>query len=222
MKLLLFAWFILLSLVAVQAQTKMKIYLSDHLVPCGINDEPRNCLQMKESKKADWQTFYNPIQGFEYAEGYAYKLLVQATYHDTKQADGFNLSYKLLKQLSKKKTTYNPLVKLDGKKWLMLSMQDGQSNLVTTDTSTYLRFSVAANTMSGSSVCNQFFSTVQVQGNSITFSAIGSTRKFCEASSTQIESIILGLLAQVNTYVLLGNRLTLTTPAGATLVFEAQ
>ena len=147
---------------------------------------------------------------------------MQANYHDTKKADGFKLSYKLLKQFSKKKTTYNPLVKLDGKKWLMLSMQDGQSSLVTTDTSTYLRFSVAESTMSGSSVCNQFFSTVQVQCNHITFSAIGSTRKFCEASSMQIESIILGLLAQVNTYVQLGNRLTLFTPAGATLVFESK
>lgn len=211
---------ILLACGCLPAQTPMKIYLSDRLIPCGSAAEPRNCMQMKESRQGNWQTFYNNIEGFEYAEGYQYRLLVQATYHDTKQADGFNLSYKLLRQLCKKKTGYNPVSKLCDKKWVLLSLHEDKSNLVTTDTNTYIMLNTSGQRLQGASVCNHLSGTFTADATHLQFQSVGMTKKLCESSSITIENIIRTLLQNVTTWQLTGNRLTLTATDGAYLVFE--
>lgn len=210
----------LLPGLVLQAQITMKIYLADQLVPCGSAAEPRNCMQMKESCKDNWQPFYNQIEGFEYTEGYNYRLLVQATYHDTKQADGFNLSYKLLRQLSKKKTNYNPLTKITDKKWVLLSLHQDKSNLVTTDSNTYIILNATGQRLNGASVCNHLSGTFTADATHLQFQQVGMTKKLCESSSITIENIIRTLLQSVTNWQLTGNRLTLTAPDGAYLVFE--
>ncbi|BDY12634.1 META domain-containing protein [Hydrogenimonas cancrithermarum] len=42
--------------------------------------------------------------------------------------------------------------------------------------------------------CNNYFGTVSMTDNAITFSAIGSTRKFCLGEAGEVERMFLGML----------------------------
>lgn len=69
----------------------------------GINEEPyyEPCLMVKYSKDADsWSVFSAPIEGFDYEEGYEYKLQLIASYEEYK-CNGY--TYQLNKILSKEK-----------------------------------------------------------------------------------------------------------------------
>lgn len=69
-------------------------------------DEPVNIPAMVLIEAGTIDTIYltlNRIEGFEYAEGYRYKIKVQITHLKNPPADGYIFSYSLLELLSKEK-----------------------------------------------------------------------------------------------------------------------
>lgn len=216
----LFIAFFLLLCTSTQAQTRLKFFLADSMAACSNAGEPRNCLLMKEKKSDSWSVFFNDIEGFKYSEGYCYKLLVEATYHDTKLPDGFNLSYKLIKQIYKKKTDYNPVKKIGNRKWVLVSLKDEKSNLIATDTNTYIFLNIAEKRMNGSSICNNMNSEFTADGTHLKFQPIRMTKKLCESSSITIEYIIKTLLEKVSEWQIIGNRLILIGSDETYMVFE--
>ena len=66
---------------------------------------PMKCLQVREVG-GPWQTFYAPIQGFDFQEGWRYRLQVNESKIANPPADGSSLRYQLVRVLDKMPVTY--------------------------------------------------------------------------------------------------------------------
>jgi heat shock protein HslJ len=69
-----------------------------------------------------------------------------------------------------------------------------------------MQFDLEANTISGSTSCNRFNSTITLDGNTITIGSPATTKMFCEG---QGEPTFVNMLPQVNSYQVKGDVLTL-------------
>ncbi len=66
---------------------------------------PMKCLQVREVG-GQWQTFYAPIEGFNFEEGSRYRLQVNVSHVANPPADGSSLRYQLVRVLDKMPVTY--------------------------------------------------------------------------------------------------------------------
>ncbi len=65
-------------------------------------DAPLLGIQVRTASESAWQVLpLNGIEGFDYEEGYAYRLKVEKTHLANPPADASNVRYKLLEILSK-------------------------------------------------------------------------------------------------------------------------
>jgi len=76
------------------------LYVDHELVDCqGVI--PQKCMKTRTDDKADWQYFYDQIEGFEFAAGYRYKLRVKITKLEDVPQDASSLHYQLIEVLEK-------------------------------------------------------------------------------------------------------------------------
>ncbi len=95
---------LLLSLLFLFSSCKetKQVYIASHIVDC-IGVGPQKCMLYKESPSDEWTYFYDTIEGFEYEEGYNYKLEVAVSHIKNPPVDGSSLRYTLIKISSKEK-----------------------------------------------------------------------------------------------------------------------
>ncbi len=62
----------------------------------------QQCLLVKTSEEADWEYFYDSINGFEYETGYYYKLAVKTSKIENPPQDASAISYALVEVLEKR------------------------------------------------------------------------------------------------------------------------
>ena len=62
-------------------------------------------MMVKKANAAEWQYFYNQIEGFEHEPGYEYQIIVSKSKIENPPADASSLKYKLVKVVSKKLAT---------------------------------------------------------------------------------------------------------------------
>jgi heat shock protein HslJ len=63
------------------------------------------CYQVKEDPDAEWQLFYDQIEGFEWEPGYTYELRVAVHQVENPPADASSLSYELIEVVDKVETS---------------------------------------------------------------------------------------------------------------------
>ncbi|MTG97784.1 MULTISPECIES: DUF4377 domain-containing protein [Myroides] len=86
----------------VQIEGTVTYIIADKLADCtGVG--PMKCMQIKESKDAEWQFMYQGIEGFEYEEGFEYVVEVKRTELKNPPADAPSIRYTLVKLISKEK-----------------------------------------------------------------------------------------------------------------------
>ncbi|MBP6344399.1 DUF4377 domain-containing protein [Neisseriaceae bacterium CLB008] len=87
---------------AAQANQEKTLYVAPKLADC-VGVGPMKCMQVKEGADGEWTYFYGGIQGFDYEEGYQYKLQVHVQDLDPKQvpADAPSKRWSLVKILEK-------------------------------------------------------------------------------------------------------------------------
>lgn len=61
------------------------------------------CLLVRESADGEWAKFYDPIEGFQYEQGYLYELRVEVTKRAEPLADESSLGYRLVRVVSKQR-----------------------------------------------------------------------------------------------------------------------
>lgn len=61
----------------------------------------QQCLLVKKGPNAEWQNFYDPIEGFDYKAGFEYKIRIAITPIEQPMSDGPNRRYTLLDVLRK-------------------------------------------------------------------------------------------------------------------------
>lgn len=80
--------------------TEKIIYVNGRTVPCtGV--APQQCWQVKESMSNDWTLHYEQIKGFDYEQGYVYKLRVREEIIPNPPADGSSRKWVLVDVLEK-------------------------------------------------------------------------------------------------------------------------
>ena len=76
------------------------IYINGRTVPCtGV--APQQCWQVRESKSDDWKLLYHGIKGFNYEQGYVYKLRVREEIIANPPADGSSREWVLVDIIEK-------------------------------------------------------------------------------------------------------------------------
>ena len=65
--------------------------------------------------------------------------------------------------------------------------------------------------VSGFSGCNRYFGSFTLEGKSLTFNQVGSTRKMCFGDANKIENEFLQLLPKIKTFSFENNTLNLIT-----------
>jgi len=191
------------------AQTKKTICIADRTVACAQGD----CMQVKEKKKDGWKALTDSIIGLNYEEGYEYKVRVIIS---------SNNNYSLEKLISKKKTKYNPAVKLEGRKWVLKSMFDNDNTMRLGGTIVYLNIDVAKMRVTGHGVCNNLKGDLKAEGKNISFSNLSFTKMKCVDQGNIMEKIVTNLLEATNTYQLKGSQLILYSAKGSYMVFTGQ
>lgn len=79
----------------------------------------------------------------------------------------------------------------------------------TTNSKLSIGFDNATNRVYGFSGCNNFFGTYALDGDQITFSQLGSTKKRCPEAENKIETNFLKTLQETTNYKVAGNAITL-------------
>ena len=217
-KLILSALFVVFLSAICEAKGTKTLYVADRTIPCAGTVE---CIQIKEKAKSPWHIYSDTIDGFNYEEGYEYKLSVKPVPTLNTLSGFFEERYRLLKIVSKKKTNFKLVDKLADKKWLMKSMDDMKRTLGVPDTSgIFMAFDLKANSASGKGVCNTFHCTFSTQGSKISFTDFGMTKMLCKGQA--FEGIVFGFIKKATTYTVKGNLLTLKQPDGSNIVFEGR
>jgi hypothetical protein len=82
------------------AERVFTLEVAEQKVPC-VGIMPQQCLQVREQPTAQWQLFYDGIDGFVYEPGYRYLLRVAERRVPDPPADGSSLAYRLLFVISR-------------------------------------------------------------------------------------------------------------------------
>lgn len=85
-----------------QGKNEKVIFVASKKGDC-VGVAAQKCLLVKESQGQDWIFFYDVIQGFDYKEGFEYKLLVSETEIVDPPADASSVLTTLVKVISKTK-----------------------------------------------------------------------------------------------------------------------
>ena len=213
----------------VQAQQEpgtKTLYVGPNLEDCtGVG--PQKCMMVKENPDADYQYFYQTIDGFDYEEGYEYEIVVKEEKVENPPADGSSIKYTLVEVVSKTPAadsteTGMQAPKLEGVEWQLVSYlgEDGMTDVLA-DAPITIEF--AEGRAAGSAGCNRYFTTYKNDDEMLTLDdKIGKTMMACPDPVMTQEDAYLKLLPEAATYEIEDNTLTVFNEDGdAILVFEA-
>ena len=137
------------------------------------------CLQIRTDKKNKWEYLNTSIRGFDYQEGYRYRIRVK----QTKQKDIDTLDYSLVEIISKERTNELPSVAafLARFKWNLLQL-NGKD---VTDSKASIGFDAKNGTIAGTTGCNNFWGNFSITGNQISFPHLASTMRACNSANIE-------------------------------------
>lgn len=169
---------------------------------------PQKCLQIKDEGQKEWTFFYDQIEGFEYAEGFYYKIKIEVAEVENPAADGPSMKYKLIEILEKSKIPLN----LDQGSWLVTRIKNKESF----GRNPFIKIDLSKNTINGNTSCNRFSGKIAVTENKVAISELSSTKMMCK--DIEIETIFLEALKQVNAYTLNDQKLQLVDKKNQVLI----
>ena len=76
------------------------LYVNSELIDC-VGVAVQQCMLVRENPNSDWKNFYDQINGFEFQNGYEYKLKIKVTEIKNPPADASSLKYSLVEILEK-------------------------------------------------------------------------------------------------------------------------
>ena len=175
------------------------IFVADATVICsGVGLQ--KCLQIKENETDDWKNLYTNIEGFDYEEGYSYKLKVEITDIENPPADSSSKKYILLEVLEKTKA---PVSLAKGGSWLVTKIKNTSSF----DRNPTITLTLPQGQISGSTSCNKFFGNVLLENSKFKVNTIGATKMACIDMET--EQLFLETLHEVEFYKMENDQLKL-------------
>ena len=187
--------FLLLSIILFTSSCSVNktIYVADLLSDCD-GDSSKKCLKIKEALEDDWVLINDQIEGFDYKEGYTYKMEVNATKIKNASEEEHVYKYKLVNLIYQEKTkSSNEQLSFKGK-WKI-------SNLVGMDSlakSPTLNIDLDAKKISGNAGCNSYGTDFTIEGDQIKFGIPIATKMMC--SNMKIEKAFFDCLQNTSYY----------------------
>lgn len=145
--------------------------VAENYVNDPISGRSKN-LQIKSSVKDKWEYISTPIHGFNYQEGNRYRIKVRRVEKNTDTPE-----YELLEVINKQHVTDLPNVSpfLARFKWNVLQLKGKDVS----KTKANIGFDAKNGTIAGSTGCNNYWGNFNIKGNSIHFTHLASTMRFC-------------------------------------------
>ncbi|PID87281.1 MAG: hypothetical protein CSB13_00225 [Chloroflexi bacterium] len=208
------------------------MYVGSEFVDCE-GEGPQTCMLIKYSPDEEYQLFYNGIDGFTFEPGYEYELKVRVTPVENPPADGSSLRYTLVEQVNKMSAGEEESLPaadvtagetaLSGTAWVLEAYADADGNMVDVLPETDVTAVFGEDgSLSGSSDCNQYKTSYEVDGESINVNeTIATTMMMCSEPAMQQEAAYLANLVPVATFAISGDKLTLHDANGHPLAVYA-
>lgn len=102
----------------------------------------------------------------------------------------------------------DPMATIAQGKWVLQTLNGKEFQLPEGVDTPYLTLDPTANSVSGFGGCNQLMGPLKVDGRSISFPDLASTKKYCD-NSQKVEEAFKTALRATNTYALKGDKLIL-------------
>lgn len=184
---------LLLTFLLISCGTNKIIYVADTYTDCE-SDAGKKCMQVKENKEDEWTLLSQPIEGFDYKQGFTSKIEVNVIKIKNPPVHSSSIKYKLVKIIyqEKSKTTMQKL-SLKGK-WRV-------SKLIGIDSmskSPTINIDLEAKKMSGNAGCNNYGGSFQIEGKELKFETPFATKMYC--SNMKIEKAFFECLQNTSYY----------------------
>lgn len=168
------------------------IYVAPALADC-VSEGKQNCLQIRENKEDEWTLFYDEIEGFDYKEGFTYKIEVNISKLKNSPADGPTIKYKLVNLIYQEPAgqVAEAIQSLSGK-WIVANIMSLDS-LAAQPTLEFTEGKV-----SGNAGCNKYSADYTTEGNSISIGLAMATKMYC--TNMNIEKAFFNCLQKAATY----------------------
>lgn len=196
----------------------MTVFIGPELIDCE-GEGPQKCMLVKENHEDDWQLFYDQIGGFDYEEGYNYEITVSVEDVPNPPAGGSSNRWILLELISK-----TPIEKsvastsLEGPLWVMKEYRDADGDLIPSLADTPVTAEFSDSQISGSSGCNSYSGSYEINGDRIEFGLFASTMMACPEPQMELESGYLSALGGSTRFEIVDSSLTLMDDSGDVLV----
>lgn len=190
------------------AAEEKTIFVGPIMVDCeGVG--PRKCLLVKENPDDEYTLFYDPIEGFEYKEGYEYELLVKVESVEDPPADASSIKWTLLEEVNK-------TVSLEGRLWKLESYLNGDGAEMAVLPGTEVTVEFRDGQLGGNAGCNNYFGSYEVDGNNLTIGPTGMTEMYCGAPEGVMdqESAYLAALQSAASYQVVDDQLQIANAEG--------
>jgi len=176
------------------------------------------CMQVQKSDEFtddNWQLFYDEIKGFDFEEGYIYKLIVKETERPKSEvpADASSVVYELVEVLEKNIDTHLKLHDI----WALVSIKGDEINPEDFNKHPQLEINLTEKRVMGNDGCNNLIGEIkQVNSHQLEFNKLAGTKMACQ--NMQLADKISNPLNQVQTYHLNKLELTLFNSDGTELL----
>ncbi|MFT5915082.1 MAG: heat shock protein HslJ [Flammeovirgaceae bacterium] len=163
------------------SQTVEKTYWVNSLMVNCVGVSEMKCLEIQKSEQIEsgkWEYMYSGIEGFEFEEGYQYKLLVEAQQipKEDVPADGSSIKYTLVKMLEKNRDNKFGLHDI----WALEAI-DAEEVDRSVGNLPDLEINLTENRVMGSDGCNRFVGKLEMaDGKNVKFGNLAGTRKACK------------------------------------------
>jgi heat shock protein HslJ len=182
-------------------QKVVEVIIANHRVNCtGL--APQMCYLIKLKEEDEWRNYYNELEGFEYEEGYEYRLKVKMESLGNSYKDVSDYKYYLVEVISKieKPIVISPLYDT----WGLLELNGKVVDIGKMTRSPLMDINTLKKRIQASTGCNSFSTSIEFNDETKLF-----TVKFPFAISemacpNSIEAEYLKALEKVNSYDLKG------------------
>ena len=194
--------FLLLPLFLSSCGTNKIIYVADTLTDCE-GDADKKCFQVKENKEDEWTLLSQPIEGFDYKEGFTSKIEIDVIKIKNPPVHSSSLKYKLVKIIYQEKIeSVQHDLSLKGK-W-KVSKLVGIDSLIKSPT---LNIDLEAKKISGNAGCNNYGASFTIDKEQLKFETPFATKMYC--TNMKIEKTFFECLQNTSYYQIENGKLKL-------------
>ena len=198
--------------------SKFVLWINSSMGPC-VGMAPTLCLQVQKNDTLDphaWESFHASIDGFQFQEGYFYKILVQQRRMDTRDlpADAPSVAYSLVEVLEKRQDLR---FRIKGTWELRQITEETLGTGPEPDQAPVLEIQIGAMRYTGHDGCNNFSGgIIQMDEHTISFGIAAGTRMMCQ--DMHIPDLFNATLPEVKQWNVREGKLQLADPGGKVLM----